>query len=245
MTEEFEKVKCEICGEVMGADKAAAHEKETGHELWAIVGLIPTDTREQVARILLTSKTHYPEQADQGEIHYSFNAMFLNEVVEEIHALYTPLIEQARQEVNDPANPTHKAIYQDGVEDGKEIGRQEERKAWMLQLERYANDFTLMASGHIQFTLTPKEWQALKYGDKPEKDHTTINYVRYADQILSLIHPELKALKKEELLRLNQQWEEEYEGTEMLVSDWELKRWELIAKAQRDADQLALDNGEK
>ena len=41
MTEEFKKVKSKICGEVMGADESLAHEKTTGHNSWALMGLIP------------------------------------------------------------------------------------------------------------------------------------------------------------------------------------------------------------
>jgi len=90
MTEEFEKVKCKICGEVMGADKAAAHE----HDLWAIMGLIPTDIRGQVAEFLNfcfgRGKLWKVKSVQARESWYR--------VATRIDNLYTPLIEQARQE---------------------------------------------------------------------------------------------------------------------------------------------------
>ena len=54
------------------------------------------------------------------------------------------------------------------------------------------------------------------------------------DQILSLF-PEPKVLSAEELIHLNDKWEEEYEDVEMTDAEWELKRWQLICQAQLKA----------
>ena len=41
-------------------------------------------------------------------------------------------------------------------------------------------------------------------------------------------------LSDEKLRHLNEQWEIEYEDVEMTDSEWEVKRWNLIAQAQLD-----------
>uniref|UniRef100_A0A6M3LJJ5 Uncharacterized protein n=1 Tax=viral metagenome TaxID=1070528 RepID=A0A6M3LJJ5_9ZZZZ len=60
------------------------------------------------------------------------------------------------------------------------------------------------------------------------------HYFRIADQILSLF-PEPKVLSAEELIHLNDKWEEEYEDVEMTDAEWELTRWQLICQAQLKA----------
>lgn len=41
-----------------------------------------------------------------------------------------------------------------------------------------------------------------------------------------------KLLTEDELIRLNDDWEEEYDHSEMTDAEWEMKRWLLIAQAQ-------------
>ena len=50
----------------------------------------------------------------------------------------------------------------------------------------------------------------------------------------------MKRISPEEIIHLNEKWEDEYEDVEMTDEEWELKRGELILQAQLDSCEKEL-----